>query len=151
MLLVARLPKGAGGTSDHLVILLVDRHSLFLAALSKLVSEAFPQSRIQTATSLDQAATLVSNEHFDLAFCEVRSESDGGLELVHQLRQLSPGTRAILLADPEDAPLLVASLSCGAAGFFTKDTSPAEFLEASAPVLAAHYVVWYNPVRSSLY
>ena len=150
MLLAARLPKGAGGTSDHLGILLVDRHSLFLAALSEVLGEAFPQANIQTATDSDQAANLVSRGHIDLAFCEVRSEPPGGLELVHHLSQLSPATRVILLADPEDAPLLVASLACGAVGFFTKDTSPEEFLEGVEAVLAGHYVVGCNLIQASL-
>jgi len=150
MLLVPRLPRGAGGTSDPLGILLVDRHSLFLAALSQLLSEALPQSRIATTTNSDEAIEIISTQQIDLAFCEVRSGPVAGPELAGQVNRLSPGTRVILLADPEDAPLLVTSLSCGAVGFFTKDASPEEFLEGIDAVVAGHYVVGRRLVESSL-
>jgi DNA-binding NarL/FixJ family response regulator len=150
MLLGLRLPRGAGETSDPLRILVVDRHSLFLSALSQLLSDALPQSSIETTTDSDEAIEIISDQHIDLAFCEVRSGPVGGPELVGRVNQLSPGTRVILLADPEDAPLLVASLSCGAVGFFTKDASPEEFLEGIDAVIAGHYVVGHRLVQSSL-
>ena len=56
----------------------------------------------------------------------------------------------VLLADSEDRSLLVNSLECGAAGFFTEDSKPAEFVDGVRAVLAGHYAVGANLVKPVL-
>jgi DNA-binding NarL/FixJ family response regulator len=150
MRLVPPLAKGDVGTHHDPVVLLVDRHALILEALSKVLSDAGPQWRIHTATRSDRALEILSKEVIDLALCDVRCEPIDGPQLVDQVGRLSPQTRTILLADPEDAPLLLESLLCGAAGFFTRDASPEEFLEGVDAVLAGHYVLGRNLAQSGL-
>ena len=137
-----------GREGGRLVVLLVDRHALFLAALSKVIAENRP-AEVTVATSSEQALTYLSERHVDLVICELRLEPLAGPQLVTRARQLSPTTRGILLADPEDVGALVAALGSGAVGFFTKDASPEEFLEGIDAVLAGHFVVGHNLVRSA--
>lgn len=59
-------------------------------------------------------------------------------------------TRVMLLGDKDDRHLLVASLGCGATGFFTKDASPEELVEGLDAMLAGHYVVGRDLIHLSL-
>ncbi|HET9849402.1 MAG TPA: response regulator transcription factor [Candidatus Dormibacteraeota bacterium] len=141
-------PERQSPTGDGLMVLLVDRHALFLAALSKVIAEN-REAEVEITTSSEQALEMLAERPVDLIICELRSEPVAGPELVTRARQLNPTIRGVLLADPEDAEALVEALSSGAVGFFTKDASPEEFLEGIEAVLAGHFVVGRNVVRST--
>lgn len=141
MLLVPRLLERTVGLNDPLQIVLVDRQPLFLAALAELITAVCPLASIERATDSGRAIEFVSKQPTDLVLCEARVEPLAGAELAARLRALRSQAPVILLGDPEDATLLIASLSCGAAGFFTKDASPDELVEAIDAVLAGHYVI----------
>lgn len=141
------VPYGAGGIDwrhAELRVLLVEGRPLFLAALAELIRGAWPQAAIDMATKSDHALELLQQRSVDLLFCEVRAVPLTGPELCARIEGLELKTRVVLLADKEDEQLLIASLRCGAAGFFTKDASPEEFLEGVGAVLAGHYVVGRN-------
>ena len=141
MVVVPRLRGRRGWMNDRLHVLLVDRRPLFLAALTELISRACPQASIESTTRSDQAIQTVKDHDIDLLFCEAEAVPLGGAEVAARVNALKKGTRVVLLGDVEDQESLVASLDCGAAGFFTKDAWPEEFLEGVDAVLAGHYVV----------
>jgi DNA-binding NarL/FixJ family response regulator len=150
MVLVPRLQERASRLNDPLQVLLVDRQPLFLAALSEVITSACPQARVEILTLSDRAIDMVSTRPIDLVFCEARAEPLAGAEVVARVNALGTATRIILLGDPEDRSLLVGALACGAAGFFTKNTAPDEFLEGVDAVLAGHYVVGSDLVHPTL-
>lgn len=143
-------PDARGGDpAARLLVLLVDRHALFLAALRKVLEDR-RHAHVEVTTSSEAALAILSGQQVDLIISELQAEPIGGPDLVARAMQLSPSTRSILLADPEDAPSLVAALSSGAAGFFTKDATPEEFLDGIDAVLAGHFVVGRNLLRSRI-
>jgi DNA-binding NarL/FixJ family response regulator len=150
MVVVPRLQDPTCSPDDQLQVLLVDRRPLFLAALGELIKSAFPGARISTVTRSDQALSRAAERPIDLVFCEVGAQPLAGLELAARIGAAGLKTRVILLGDHEDQQLLVGSLACGAAGFFTKDASPEEFLDGVRAVLAGHYVVGRNLLQHSL-
>jgi DNA-binding NarL/FixJ family response regulator len=131
-------------------VLLVDRQALFLAALAELLTAAGLGATVETTTDSKAALEKLANDPVDLLFCEVRSEPLGGAEIAARVHGLKAKARVILLADPEDRALLVAALSCGAVGFFTKDASPEEFLEGVEAVLAGHFVLGHDLIHTTL-
>lgn len=150
MVVVPRLSEWTGGLNDPLRVLLVDRRPLFLAALEQLILGAFPRASIETVTQSDEAVNTAASQTIELLFCEARAEPLAGPEVAARLSTLGLNTRVVLLGDVEDQALLVGSLACGAAGFFTKDASPEEFLEGVDAILAGHYVVGRGLVRATL-
>jgi len=150
MVIAPRLQQQAGRLNDPLRVLLVDRQPLFLAALAEVIKGARPQVRIETMTRSDQAIDAVSTGSIDLIFCEARARPLAGPEVVTRVSALGKATRVILLGDPEDRSLLVGALACGAAGFFTKDASPEEFMEGVEAILAGHYVIARDLVQPTL-
>lgn len=141
MVLVSHLRGPASKLNEPLQVLLVDRTPLFLAALAELVTGAWPLASIEAMTRSDRVVEVVSSRSIDLVICEVRAEPFAGSEVVARLKASGSVTPVVLLGDADDRSLLVGALACGAAGFFTKDTSPEEFLEGADAVLAGHYVV----------
>lgn len=114
-------------------VLLVDRQPLFLAALSGLLAGAPLHARIDTRTRSDLDLTTA---HFDLVICEVRAEPISGRDLLRAVANLHPPTRMILLGDIEDGPALLSAMGADAAGAFTKDTAPNEFIDGVRTVLS---------------
>jgi DNA-binding NarL/FixJ family response regulator len=139
------------GTEGSLRVLIIDRHPLVLAALSRLLSGP-PLNAVVTATTRSTDAIDIAGETpVDLVFCDVKAEPIQGQELATLMANRCPGVKVILLAERDDEPLLVASLSCGAAGFFTKDSAVDEFLNGVSAVVHGHYVVGRNLLEQTLH
>jgi DNA-binding NarL/FixJ family response regulator len=134
-------------------VLLIDRQQLFLSAMSRLLTTAPLSAGVSVTTQSDEAVELLRQTPTDLVVCDVKAEPIPGPELAAMLAASYPDVRVILLADAEDTPLLVAALTCGAAGFFTKDTPLEEFLAGISAVLNGDYAVGRNllqPVAAKL-
>jgi DNA-binding NarL/FixJ family response regulator len=149
MLVVPHL-WGAVSLSEALRFMLVDRHPLFLAALAELIRMVCPGALIESTTDSERALAAALERPMDVLFCEARSTPLRGAELAARIRASGVKTRVVLLADPEDQPLLLSRLGCGAAGFFTKDAAPEVFLDGLSAVLAGHFVLGQELLPSTL-
>ena len=130
--------------------LLIDRHPLFLEALSRLLTAQPLNAVVLTATRSVDALDIVRHNLVDLVLCDVRTEPVEGQEFVMLLQAERPAVRIILLADADDEALLIAALRSGASGFFRKDTGVEEFIEGICEVLKGHSVVGHNLVERVL-
>jgi DNA-binding NarL/FixJ family response regulator len=139
-----------GSLSDEPRAVLVGQYQLVLASLARLLSGPPLNIHVELAARTDEALRRVEEGDHELLFCDLRSPPIPGSELPAQLLQKNRATRVILLGDEEDAPELVASLDCGAAGFFTRDTSAEEFIEGVQAVASGHYAVGGNLARRAL-
>jgi DNA-binding NarL/FixJ family response regulator len=139
---------GLASTVPH--ALLVDRQPLFLAALSCLLSAPPLNARVAVTTRLAEALEIIDRQPVDVVVCELPTEPVDGSGLPRGLAQRRPALRVILLADREDEGLLVDALTTGAAGFFTKDTPVAEFLEGVQAVHDGHFTVGRQLLRQTM-
>jgi DNA-binding NarL/FixJ family response regulator len=121
--------------------MLVDRHPLFLAAVAEVIRPVCPRAVIQTTTDPEQALAVAVERGVDLLLCDVRSAPLNGADLATRIRERGLPTTVVLLGDAEDRPLLVDSMGCGAAGFFTKDAAAEDFSEGLRAVIAGHLVL----------
>jgi DNA-binding NarL/FixJ family response regulator len=134
-------------------VLVIDRQPLFLDAMSRLLATAPLQAQVVVTRSSQEAVTILQAAPVDLVVCDVRAEPVPGPELPALLAEHNLEARVVLLADTEDMPLLVASLLCGASGFFTKDAPVEEFLGGLNAVLQGNCAVGQNllqPVSARL-
>jgi DNA-binding NarL/FixJ family response regulator len=125
-------------------LLLIDRQPLFLAALGSLLSAPPVGAHVQVAHDSDAGLVMALRGDADLVFCEVRSEPIPAASLVDRLAQNKPRVPVILLGEPEDGRLLIAALSTGVAGLFTKDAPLDEFLAGVQTVLSGHRAIGSN-------
>src|SRR5260370_24780181 len=146
---IRRLAEGPmrNGTAGALV---VGGYHVVLAALAQVVPGPPLNVRVELSKRTDDALNRIEEGFFDLLFCDLRSPPIPGTELPARLAQKNRKTRVILLGDAEDAPELLASLDCGAAGFFTTDTSAEEFVAGVEAVVAGHYAIGGKLARRAL-
>ena len=153
MVVVPGMLDGAaseGPPSSFPRTLLVDRQPLFLAALSCLMSSPPLNATVVVATRLTEALEIIDKGEVDVVVCELPLEPADGSGVPRGLAQRQPALRLILLADRDDEGLLVDALTTGAAGFFTKDTPVAEFLEGVQAVYEGHFTVGRQLLRQTM-
>jgi DNA-binding NarL/FixJ family response regulator len=143
-------PPDPGRVNRSPRTLLIDRQPLFLAALSTLLSSPPLNAEVVVRTRSSEVVDIARQEELDLVVCDVRAEPVGAAELPGILAPRLPGLKVILLADQEDEALLLNALQSGAAGFFTKDTPVAEFLEGVTAVIKGHFTVGRGLLRQVL-
>ncbi|MEA2633963.1 MAG: hypothetical protein QOH92_730 [Chloroflexota bacterium] len=148
MLVVPRLLDGS--LLDRPRALLVGEYQLVLASLANLVSGPPLNVPVELLTRTDEALSRIEEGNHELLFCDLRSPPIPGTELPAQLALRNQHTRVILLGDEEDAADLVASLDCGAAGFFTRDASAEEFIAGVQAVVSGHVAIGGNLARLAL-
>jgi DNA-binding NarL/FixJ family response regulator len=128
----------------------VDRHHLLVAAITRLITSPPLNATVMTATRSADAVEIAGRMPIELAVCDVRAAPVGGNDLPAALLGQRPGLRLVLLAEAEDAALLMAALRSGAIGFFTKDTGVQEFLDGVETALKGQYVVGRNLLQRVL-
>jgi DNA-binding NarL/FixJ family response regulator len=120
------------------LILVVDGQPLFVVALAHLLSTSALCARTVTAERSDSALKLLRQERFDLVLCDVRIHPVSFQEFLDEAASLPKPPPVVLLGDAKDAGLLVAAIAGQAAGLFTKDADPGQFLEGVQAVLSGH-------------
>ncbi len=120
------------------MVLVIDRQSLFLAALGTLLSSSPLNAKIKYARDSGAGLDVVAAGLVDLVFCEISAEPIPALELVVRLSQNKPRVPVIVLGDADDDRLLGAALHDEVAGLFTKDSALDELLFGVHAVLSGH-------------
>jgi DNA-binding NarL/FixJ family response regulator len=135
------LQSGASTTIPRGVhVLVVESHTLVGAALCDLIRDAL-DATVETVAGVEAALAVLREAEFDLVVCELSGRSPQAGALASTLSALGRQVPVVLLAAAEEEKLLLDALTSGAAGFFTKDCTPEEFLSGVETVLHGHYAV----------
>jgi DNA-binding NarL/FixJ family response regulator len=122
-------------------VLVIDRHTLVLAAVGRLLSGPPLNAEVMATTRSDDAVDLIERTPIQVVVCDVKAQPISGPALTTMLATRHPEVKVILLADTEGEPLLLASLLSGAAGFFLKESGVDEFVAGVETVLHGQCVV----------
>jgi DNA-binding NarL/FixJ family response regulator len=125
----------------------VDGQPLFVVVLSHLLSGPGLGARTTAAQTTDAALEILHREPVDVVLCDVRISPLSFRDFLAAVEGLPEAPPVVLLADMQDEGLLLAAIETGAAGFFTKDADPAQFLEGIRSVLLGHRAVGSNVMR----
>jgi DNA-binding NarL/FixJ family response regulator len=128
-------------------ILVVDGQLLFTVVLSHLLSGPGLRARTLAAETTDAALEILRHRAVEVVLCDVRVGPLSFREFLTELGRLPEAPPVVLLADVQDEGLLLAAIETGAAGFFTKDAEPAQFLEGIRSVLLGHRAMGSNVMR----
>jgi two-component system invasion response regulator UvrY len=132
-------PRPLVGGERRPKILVVDSHPLFGASLAKLLGEPPLLARVEVVS--DGAAARAQPADFDLMICEVSGTSFAAGRLLQDGLVASRQVPLVLLADGDEEDLLLDAVDSGAAGFFTKDCAPDEFIAGISSVLDGQHAV----------
>lgn len=107
-------------------ILLADDHELILAAIRRLVESMEGMQVVAQACDGREAVTLARIHRPDLAIMDISMRELNGIEATGQIRDVSPGTRVLILSSHTTADFVRRSLKAGASGYLSKDSAPQE-------------------------
>lgn len=124
------LRTNADTVDEALKVLLVDDHPVVLEALESRLAKASHIRVIGRAQSGEEALQKVALQQPDLVLMDLRMPGMGGLETIRRLKASWPSVSVIVLTVSESHENLLDAVLAGAAGYMTKDSSPALLLDA---------------------
>jgi len=99
-------------------ILIADDEKTFRDTLAKvLIEEGY---EVVTAPNGEVALQEISNQEFDLAFCDIRMPGIDGLQLLKEIRKVSPHTSVIIITAYGSIESAVQALKMGAYDYIVK-------------------------------
>ena len=116
-------------------LLLADDHPIVLQGLRHLL-EGEPEFRIVgEAGDGVEALQLVERLRPDILVVDMMMPGVNGLEVLRQVKKISPTTRTIVLSMQSADPYVAEALKNGAAGYVLKETGPGELIHAVQEVV----------------
>ena len=116
-------------------VLLVDDHPMIRQGLRNLLSDVSEFQIIGEAGDGLDAIRSIELTKPDVLVIDMMMPNLNGLEVLLQIKKLSPATRTIVFSMQSAEPYVVAALRAGAAGYVLKDTGPGELVAAIHSVL----------------
>ena len=110
-------------------ILVVDDEKSVAFFLGETLAQLGPEYQVQTAYSGEEALSKITIEPFHLIITDLRMPGMSGLELVRRMRELSPGTRTILITAYGDGKIEAEARHLGVYDYVTKPFQIDEFTQ----------------------
>jgi two-component system invasion response regulator UvrY len=98
--------------------------------LVRILSHEYPQAQCQVAEDPAQVIRLISQETFDLLILDLSLPGRGGLDVMKQVKDLSPATAILVYTVHPDDEFGLRALRAGADGYVTKDRPVEDLLKA---------------------
>jgi two-component system response regulator NreC len=111
-------------------ILIADDHGLIRAGLRALLQDVAEISVVGEAEDGYAAIRRISELKPDIVLMDISLPGLSGLEVTHQVREISPTTRVLVLTVHEDEGMLRESIRAGAHGYILKRAVDSDLLQA---------------------
>ncbi len=116
-------------------LILADDHPIVRQGLRHLLEKEADFRIIGEAGDGVEAIRLVERMEPDILLVDMMMPGLNGLEVLRQIKKLSPGTRTIVLSMQSADAYVVEALKNGAAGYVLKETGPGELVQAVQEVV----------------
>jgi DNA-binding NarL/FixJ family response regulator len=128
---VALTPEGESGAPlEKVRLLIVDARAVSRAGLRRLLESYADLEVVGEASESVQALSETAELLPRVVLIDAHLPETQSLEIVRQVRQLSPTIHTLLLASEENEELLYAALRAGAGGYILQDIDPDELAQA---------------------
>jgi DNA-binding NarL/FixJ family response regulator len=109
-------------------VVLVDDHRAFSEALGMAVDLQQDLRCVGVAATAKEGLDLIARERPHVAIVDVVLPDLDGTEVSRRVRELSPGTRVVVLTARNELAVMARAASAGACGFISKERPVAEIL-----------------------
>lgn len=101
-------------------ILVVDDEIALADSLSEIISDSFPQSKVLTVHSAEDALRTLQEMTIDVLLTDLKLPRRSGLDLLHYVQMTSPATTSILMTAYGNAVVTNEATAVGAVGYIEK-------------------------------
>jgi DNA-binding NarL/FixJ family response regulator len=122
-------------------MVIADDHELARAGLRSMLESDRGLVLVGEATNGAEAVALCKELTPDLALLDIRMPEMDGLAATRMIRQVSPGTRVLIVTTHEVPDYLLVALKAGAAGYLLKDITRHDLLATIRRVLRGESVL----------
>lgn len=98
-------------------ILIIDDEPSVRALLKEILSDAY---ECRTASSAEEALTLLTDENFDVVLSDINMEGMSGLQLVPELQKISPDTVVVMVSAEQQIGTVIGALQAGTFDYIQK-------------------------------
>jgi DNA-binding NarL/FixJ family response regulator len=115
---------------ETIKIILAEDHALMRAG-TKHILEQYPEFQVVgEAEDGQQAVELIKNLKPDIAILDIRMPKLNGIEVVRQVKSLSPNTKTLILTAYDDDEYILAMMEAGASGYLLKTAHEKELIDS---------------------
>jgi two-component system invasion response regulator UvrY len=111
-------------------VLIADDHAVVRRGLRQILSETSDILIDGEASTVEGVRRLVHDQRWDVIVLDINMPGGSGLDLLSELRRLSPSPRVLVLTVYSEEQYAVRAIRAGAAGFLTKESAPDELIAA---------------------
>jgi DNA-binding NarL/FixJ family response regulator len=125
-----------GEGKPRISIVLVEDHAILREGLSALIEIESDFEIVGEFCSTEEALDGIADLQPDLVLTDLALPGRSGIELLADVRRLSPGSRKLVLTAHENVEYIRAALNAGADGYVLKNANSAELMLAIRTVSA---------------
>jgi DNA-binding NarL/FixJ family response regulator len=126
---------------DTIKIVLAEDHALMRAG-TRHILERYPEFQVVgEAEDGQHALELIKELQPDVAILDIRMPKLNGIEVVRQMRSVSPQTKALILTAYDDDEYILALMEAGASGYLLKTAHENELVDSVRGVYSGEPVL----------
>ncbi len=103
--------------------------------MKQILADEYRRAIFGEAANAQEAIDLVWNREWDVVILDVTMPGRSGLEVLREIRQSRPRLPVLVLSMHPEDQFAMRVLKCGASGYMTKESAPAELVGAVKKVM----------------
>ena len=116
-------------------VILADDHVIVRNGIKILLESDGEVQVIAEASNGAEALEKAKEFQPDIMISDIKMPIMNGIEATARLKDVAPGTKALILSMHDDEEYIIKSVESGASGYLLKDTTKEEFLKALRTIL----------------
>jgi|SRR5690606_3864563 len=113
-----------------MTIAIIDDHQLIIDGFVGVVQNAFPNSKVHTATNERGLFAILKREKIDVLFLDIRLQHSDARDFMKKLRTENPELAIIMISSLGDLPTIETLFKQGADGYLLKSDPKTEIVRA---------------------
>jgi DNA-binding NarL/FixJ family response regulator len=111
-------------------IIIADDHSIVREGLKLIVSEIRDMTIADETANGNDLLEKIKQNQYDVAIIDITMPGPGVLDVIKEIRKEKPGMRILVLSMHPEEQYAVRVLKAGASGYLSKETAPADLVNA---------------------